>query len=89
MKRYVLYSEDYGIYLGSMLGMGFWTNLDPVGQDEAITFENEKVANEFMQTWNSQAPNVQIISINVNDNSIYATIEQCVSAGLPSWNPEG
>lgn len=88
MTRYLLYSEDYGIYLGSFLGMGFWSSLDSAGQDEAITFESEKFAINFMKTWESQVPDVKIIPIEIREGNWYATIEQCVAIGLPAWNPE-
>jgi len=88
MIRYLLYSNDYGIYLGSFLGMGFWSNLDPAGQDEAITFESEKDIIDFMRTWESQVPNVKTVSIETSENTYYATIEQCVAIGLPEWNPK-
>lgn len=88
MIRYLLYSNDYGIYLGSFLGMGFWSNLDPAGQDKAITFESEKDIIDFMKTWESQVLNVKIIPIEISEDTWYATIEQCVAIGLPVWNPE-
>lgn len=88
MTRYLLYSDDYGVYLGSFLGMGFWSKLDPVGQDEAITFESKELAIAFMQTWNSEAPNVQVVPIEIPKGNRYATIKQCMVIGLPEWNPE-
>jgi len=35
----VLYNEEMGIYLGSCMGMGFWTKLDSVGQDAVVVFD--------------------------------------------------
>ena len=35
--RFVLYHPEDGVYLGGFMGLGFWSNLDPVGQPEAVT----------------------------------------------------
>lgn len=37
---YVLYSDTLGVYLGNVLGLGFWSKLDPFGQGGAPTFES-------------------------------------------------
>lgn len=53
MQRYVLYHDEMGIYLGSCMGLGFWTKLDPVGQNEAVTFESSEQALKHASTWDS------------------------------------
>ena len=85
MNRYVLYSEEWGVYLGSFLGLGFWSKIDPVGQDGACTFENEEQIRDWIATWDGGPP-PDWRAVAVPDVG-YASIEQCVVAGLPAWTP--
>jgi hypothetical protein len=86
--RYVLWSSEEGVYLGSFMGMGFWSKLDPVGQDHACTFESREKAIEYSETWDSQIAGLNTREVRCGD-SHYANIEECVNAGLPRWDPEG
>lgn len=49
--RVVITHPEMGIYLGCCLGLGFWTKLDPVGQGEAVTFEDESDARDYVCSW--------------------------------------
>jgi len=87
--RFVIYSPDLGVYLGSALGLGFWSKLDPVGQSSAVTFGSEAECEEYMQTWN--APRFlfepwEAVPVATDDGT-YASIESVVAAGLPGWDP--
>jgi len=85
----VIYSERYGIYLGSVLGLGFWSKLDSAGQTSACTFESEQSACEFISSSNpgSFPADLQFIKIIPDQkDGTYASIEACVRAGLPGWS---
>jgi hypothetical protein len=91
MTRYVAYHEEMGIYLGHCLGLGFWTLLDPVGQPCAVTFESPDELNEHLQQdFDGPVTGIHPVAVNVADpgDPPYATILECVEAGLPAWNPQ-
>ena len=39
-KRWVIYSQTTGVYLGTCLGLVFWTMLDPAGQTHSCVFDS-------------------------------------------------
>lgn len=87
MDRFVLFQKDWGIYLGNAMGLGFWTLLDSVGQDAACTFETEEHAHAHVATWDSKPPDDYRVVKVVTKDKRFATIEECVAAGLPAWTP--
>lgn len=85
MNKFIITNKDWGIYLGSFMGLGFWSKLDPAGQPYACVFNSEEEANEYINTWDSR-PDTAIILVKVNvNNKDYATIEECVKAGQEGW----
>jgi hypothetical protein len=87
-RRLVVYSEENGVYLGSALGFGFWSKLDPVGQPCAITFASEEEAQQFVNLCCPWMP-VRLVPVDIDDScgdTRYASIAACVMAGLPEWN---
>lgn len=86
MQRVILHHRDMGIYLGSALGFGFWSKLDPAGQDAAWTFESIQQAKEAITSWDSPIENPMFTHVEVEGE--FATIEQCVAAGLEAWEPD-
>lgn len=92
--EFVIVHPVEGIYLGCCLGLGFWTNLDPAGQPAATTFTSVEEAQQHINSWKSNPdypkamiPDLKIMPVRVNESG-FATIEECVAAGLPAWNPE-
>lgn len=84
----VIYSEENGVYLGSAMGLGFWSKLDPVGQPSATTFEDEAEAETHMASWESGRPEgVRLVPVDADQDG-YASIAACVRAGLPGWLDE-
>jgi hypothetical protein len=82
----VIYSKEDGVYLGSFLGLGFWTNLDTAGQSSAVTFPSEQAARDYMATWDTPAPaDVQVVDVVPDDGPNGASVAACVQAGLPAW----
>jgi len=92
IKRYLLVHKEFGIYLGSCLGMGFWSELDPAGQTEACTFESEDAALKYMESWDDQLKVTPIAiatlipeSQLIKDDSCYATQKDIIDSGLSGW----
>lgn len=84
MKRYVITHPKGGVYLGTCLGLGFWTLYDPVGQDHAVVFETPEKAWRFIDTWNSRDIYLQSVIIRHVECALpdYATIDELKEAGL-------
>ena len=81
----VIYSETDGVYLGSFLGLGFWSKLDAVGQMTAPAFASEAVAEDYMASWDCGRPaDVRLVEVTPDQNGD-VTMAACVSAGLPGW----
>jgi hypothetical protein len=87
VKRYVLYSEEWGVYLGSFMGLGFWTKLDPAGQDTVCVFSSPEVARTWYGIWDSGPPSLQVVEVECADPNC-ATVAECIAAGLPGWSNE-
>lgn len=87
MSRVVITHREWGIYLGSCFGMGFWTKLDPVGQDSAVTFSSEREARAIIDIWESKPAPDDIHCAWVSTETGYASIDECVAAGLDRWDP--
>jgi hypothetical protein len=87
MTRYVLYNKELGVYLGSSMGMGFWSNLDPVGQAHAVSWPEEMldVVREFIDSWDDPV-DVEMVPVKTSTQDGYVTMTECVEAGLPGWN---
>ena len=83
--RFVIHHPQMGIYLGNALGLGFWTKIDTVGQDSAVTFESTKQAEEHMATWDQGRPTEATIQQFCADKGYYASASACAAAGLEPW----
>lgn len=73
------------------MGLGFWSKLDPVGQDSAVTFQSIREAKRVVSNWETRPPDIQYKQVHADitkkDGSMYASIEACFRAGLPGWDP--
>lgn len=83
-KRYLLINSDMGIYIGSCLGLGFWSKLDPIGQPCAGVFESWLEANTYIQSWDSPINEWSLKEIYTKDPN-YASIEEIENVGLETW----
>lgn len=88
-QGFVIVSSAMGIYLGSCLGLGFWSKLDPAGQGSAVTFESVSEAEDYMKSWDGGRPDGVSFKPVFPDEGIYASIRACVAAGLGAWSPDG
>ena len=85
--RYVIYSEEMGVYLGNLMGLGFWSKLDPVGQDAAVTIDSEAACMDHVKSWDNPINGPWKAVPVTPDMGTFASIERCVEAGLPRWTP--
>lgn len=82
---YVINHPRDGVYLGSCMGLGFWSKLDPVGQTAAVTFADTAEAEVFMAGWDCGRPDgIEFVPV-VADGNNHASIDACVAAGLDAW----
>lgn len=90
MKRYVMYDEAEGVYLGNCLGFGFWSKCDAVGQTHACTFDSPEDGKAHQASWDDtsdmRGKQLQFIPVDCVDGR-WASMEECVAAGLPAWTP--
>lgn len=84
----VIYHEQDGIYLGSCMGLGFWSKLDPVGQPGAVTFHDDQEAERHMADWECGRPDGVTFVQVAADTDGYASMAACILAGLPAWMDE-
>lgn len=87
-QAFVIVHPEMGIYLGSCMGLGFWSKLDAVGQPSAVTFSSEEDAEAFMASWDDGKPKgVSLVPV-IPDDGTYASVAACVAAGLDGWSHE-
>lgn len=75
-----------GVYIGSFLGLGFWSKMDAAGQPCAVTFESRKAFGEFSKEWETQPPDdLSFLEVDVDLPPYWASMEECVKAGAEPW----
>lgn len=79
MTRVVIVSEELGIYLGSFLGLGFWSKLDDAGQPSAVTFKSEIEAMQYAASWDNTPTDLRCVPV-VPDDGEYASARACARA---------
>lgn len=87
-QRVIMSHKQMGVYLGCCLGLGFWSKLDPAGQDAAWTFESIEQAKAGVATWDNPIPEDELMFTHVEVDGEFATMAQCVEAGLDEWDIE-
>lgn len=93
----VLVHPEHGVYLGNFLGLGFWSKLDPAGQEAAVVFPSVDEARRFAQSWDlADTPEAdrQVyldslacveVEIDSLDGEPFASVAACQKAGLDPW----
>ncbi len=82
-RSIVITHPELGIYLGSAMGLGFWSELDSVGQIAAPTFENSEQAINYIEGWD-QSDHIEtyvFVEVGTRDQ-YYASIDELKSVGL-------
>lgn len=78
---------QHGVFLGSAMGLAFWSECESAGQNQAVICSTEDTAREFIATWSEIPEGLELQEVMVDDQAEYATIDQCVAAGLKAWDP--
>jgi hypothetical protein len=89
MMRFVITHPGYGIYLGSCLGLGFWSKMDPAGQDSAVTFPSTAEAQEHADGWESKLEGLSFVAVEADKDGEWASRMACFKAGLEPWEDRG
>lgn len=79
--RCVIIHPKFGVYLGNCLGLGFWTLLDTAGQSEAVTFENDADARDYIAGWDSNNSPDDYSFVAVCSQR-FASVSDLLEAGL-------
>lgn len=85
-QRTVIVHPEWGIYLGSCMGLGFFSAMDCAGQWEAAVFLSEDEARAYVAAWsdNDQPDMFTYPSVQA-EQDFWATIEELDTAGLSEW----
>jgi hypothetical protein len=78
----VLVHNEFGIYLGNCMGLGFFSMLDCAGQDQAVTFATPEAARQHVADWTSENDPLRFHTVQVIAASTWATIDELDAAGL-------
>lgn len=79
----VIIHNEMGIYLGSCMGLGFWTLLDAVDQDSAALFRDEDDARKHVRSWESHNDPDAYRYVEADDDlNGYASVASLERAGL-------
>lgn len=81
MKRYLVVSEDAGVYLGEFLGLGFFSEWESGGVDEAVTFESVELAKLAVEKLTLK----DIRFVEVDTNNLYVNATEMPKYGLRDW----
>lgn len=85
----VITHPEFGVYIGSALGLGFWTELDCAGQTSCVTFPSETDARAHIESWdeNNDASQYGFTSVpTVVDG--YAEISELKAVGIDTTTLE-
>jgi hypothetical protein len=85
-KNVVIYSEELGVFVGEAFGLGFWSKLDPVGQDSAPVFDDEDQAQDWVNFGKGWPKDLRFVEVNPDLGFPKgASVAACVAAELPAW----
>ncbi len=70
--------------------MHFWSKIDAVGQDSAVVFPTEGIAQKFLNDYPTKFSTSDSIAIQpiATSNGHYASIAECVAVGVPDWSEQ-
>lgn len=85
-KKIVISNEEMGLYVGNMLGMGFWTKWETAGQDCVVCFDTEQQAREHISSWETfnNPDDYQYLEVNPDIENRFASKEALENAGIDS-----
>jgi hypothetical protein len=85
MSYHIITHPTLGVFIGTFLGFGMWSKLDPVGQDSAATFTSAEEAQSYAETWSSPILGLEYLPVVVDRKDGRASIAACVAAGAEGW----
>lgn len=88
VKRWLIVSDKYGLYLSTFCGKRFWSS-NSKGQTAAITFESVELAQRHIKEWpyakDAPREGIQFKEV-IADLGEFASQNACVKEGLSPWN---
>ncbi|WP_432263071.1 hypothetical protein [Cupriavidus sp. TMH.W2] len=84
-KDVALYAPEEGVFIGEVLGGGFWSNLENLGLTTISTFPSVQAARESVATWITQPKDVRYVFVEAEPDGT-STMQACMRAGLPGWD---
>lgn len=82
---FIITHPEWGIFLGTGLGLVFWSELDSVGQSAAVAFASENEAKGFLDRLSLEdAIWCEIKPITTAEPGC-ATVTELIAAGYKGW----
>lgn len=86
MTTSIAVSNSCGALLDIVLGLPIWSGKDPSGLSRARIFRTEQDCRDFIDG-NTTIPNdMLLVEVKAND-AAYATMSECIAAGVNEWEP--
>ena len=90
---FLVYHQIKGVFLGEVMGLAFWSNLETLDSTEACGFASEvKALNTIvrLQEWSVESDDpigtlISIVPVKTAELGL-ATRAECEAAGLPTWD---
>jgi hypothetical protein len=90
-RRFVIYNEERGIYLGKEDGKHCWSKTQPGSKRFASTFVSQHEATQYITEnftrGGETAPDYELKEVAPTLVGGGASIEDCANALLPRWTP--
>ncbi|MEG0869229.1 MAG: hypothetical protein RSG77_19615 [Hafnia sp.] len=82
----VVTHNKMGVYLGSCVGMDFWSKGNAVGMGAAMAFKSEQEALDHFSTVESPPDALQFITVEADlQDGRFASMAACECAGIETW----
>lgn len=91
----VVYSRQFGVFLGKFREFAIWSEVDSAGQEYACVFDSKDEALAFMHKhfWLFMHPEIMegidivdvVPDMETEDGGRFASAQACAQAGLPPW----
>lgn len=87
-SKVVICSDELGVYLGSFMGLGFWSKLDPAGQNFAVCFDDKGDAQSHVNSWDEiPCSDIEFILVETSQEG-WATMDECNNSGIDKWRSD-
>jgi hypothetical protein len=83
---YLIHSTRWGTFLRQVYGVPFWSKVNPEGIDEAQVFAGAESAQQILRTLQI-GHDCELRRVDVHHTADTASIDDCVAAGIPRWDP--